>query len=77
MRITTHIPDELNAKLRRTAQREKTSVSAIVAEAVERYIVARERGRMAEEVLAVADGRGVAPDALEALRKERRRGARA
>ena len=72
MKITVHMPDTLEAQLRDLARTNNCSVSALVVSAIERYLKEQRRQQMAQVVLDMADGTGVAPDALEALHAMRR-----
>lgn len=77
MKITVHMPDTLEAQLRDLAHTNNCSLSALVVSAIERYLQEQRRQQMAQSVLDVADGTGVAPDALEALHAMRREHERA
>jgi hypothetical protein len=77
MKITVHMPDTLEDQIRELARTSNCSISALVVAAVERYLQESRRQQMAQAVLDIADGAGVAPDALEALHAIRRENERA
>jgi predicted transcriptional regulator len=72
MKITVHMPDTLEDQIRELARTSNCSISALVVEAVERYLQEARRRQMAQAVLDMADGTGVTPDALDALHAMRR-----
>ncbi|MBP7867755.1 MAG: hypothetical protein KA419_17635 [Acidobacteria bacterium] len=74
MRITVHIPDRLEADVKRCAANEGKSVSSLTAEALGYYLQALRRRKAGERVLALAGSAPPATDALEALDRLREDG---
>ena len=77
MKITVQTPNTLEDQLRELARTSNCSISALVVAAVERYLQESRRRQMVQAVLDMADGTGVAPDALDALHAMRREHERA
>jgi metal-responsive CopG/Arc/MetJ family transcriptional regulator len=72
MRITITIPDKLNENLKRTAANRGMSVSALVSEAVEHYLIVQRRRALGEKVLALAGKVHVAEDIYDQIEEGRR-----
>ena len=72
MRITISIPDKLNDNLKRTAANRGMSVSRLVAEAVEQYLIVQRRRALGEKALALVGKVHVAPDIHEMIEEGRR-----
>jgi metal-responsive CopG/Arc/MetJ family transcriptional regulator len=51
MRITINIPDKLNENLKRAAANRGMSVSGLVSEAVDHYLIVEQRRTMGEKAL--------------------------
>jgi len=63
MRWTVSIPDKLSENLKRTAANRQVSVSSLVAEAVERYLIIEQRRALGNKAMELAGKVHVAPDA--------------
>ncbi|MEW6659676.1 MAG: hypothetical protein AB1424_13535 [Thermodesulfobacteriota bacterium] len=72
MRITINIPDKLNKNLRRAAANRRMSVSSLVAEAVEHYLIIEQRRALGEKALKLVGKVHVAADIHEMLEEGRR-----
>jgi len=72
MRITITIPDKLNENLKRAAANRGMSVSALVSEAVEHYLIVQRRCTLGEKVLDLAGQVQVAGDVQELIDAGRR-----
>jgi metal-responsive CopG/Arc/MetJ family transcriptional regulator len=62
MRVTVHLHDVLATELRESAEANDRSVSAVVAEAIERYLAEERRRRLGNSVLELVGKIKVAPD---------------
>ena len=71
MRVTVHLPDGIGNDLREAAIVEHTSVSALIAAAVRRYITDERRKRCGEQVLGLAGTVSVPPGILMELERGR------
>ncbi len=71
MRITFHVSDELARELKEAARNEKRSVSSIVAEAVQFYLIEERKRRAIDKMLDLAGKGVVSDDALDELDKMR------
>ena len=71
MRITFHIPEPLKKELKITAQSEKKSISAFVAEAVQYHIRDTKRKKQGKKMLSHVGKAKVSPDILRELENER------
>jgi antitoxin VapB len=76
MRITVNIPDEVGENLKRAAQNQGTSISGLVASAVEHYLVVERRRALGYKLLDLA-GKGVLSADVDRLIEEGRRDDRA
>jgi len=72
MRITITIPDKLSENLKRAAANRGISVSGLVSEAVEHYLIVQRRKALGEKVLALAGKVQVAEDVYELIEEGRR-----
>ncbi len=72
MKITVHIPDILEKKIKKASKNEGVSVSSLVAKATEFYLTAKKKKKAGEKVLELAGKARVAPDTLKELQLERR-----
>lgn len=73
MRITVHIPEPVGQEAKRAAREEETSVSALFARAMERFLEERRRARAAQRITALIGGAEVSPEALTEVVGERAR----
>ncbi|HDM32230.1 MAG TPA: CopG family transcriptional regulator [Deltaproteobacteria bacterium] len=71
MRLTVHIDDNLADLLKRTAMEGHQSVSSLVAQAVEYYLVQKRRKELGGRVLEIVGKAYVSSDALELIEKGR------
>jgi predicted transcriptional regulator len=67
MRLTIHMPDGLGERLKSAADTERKSVSSIISEAVDHYLVHKRRKALGLKILELASEGAVEPDALEAM----------
>jgi predicted DNA-binding protein len=72
MRLTVTVPDPVADEAKRLAEVTGRSVSAVVAEAVERHVTAERRRLAAERIDALIGNVEVAADADDVLREMRR-----
>ena len=72
MRITISIPDKLSDNLKRAAANRRISVSSLVAEAVEQYLIVQRRRALGKKALELAGNVRVAPDVHEMIEEGRR-----
>lgn len=73
MRITVHIPDPVGQDAEQAAREEETSVSALFARAMERFLEERRRARAARRITALIGEAEVSPEALEEVARDRGR----
>lgn len=73
MRITVHIPDSIGQEAEETAREEETSVSALFARAMERFLEERRRARAARRITALIGEAAVSPEALSEVVRDRAR----
>jgi metal-responsive CopG/Arc/MetJ family transcriptional regulator len=71
MRVTVHIPESVNNEIKRTAVKEKKSVSSFIAEAVQYYIKEKKRREIGLRVLELAGKVRISGDALEHIEEGR------
>jgi hypothetical protein len=71
MRVTVHFPDSMENDIREAARELGTSVSALTAAAVSRYICDERRKRCGEQVLGLAGTVSIPPGILMELERER------
>ena len=72
MRITISIPDKLNDNLKRAAANRGMSVSSLVSEAVEQYLIVQRRRALGKKALALVGKVHVAPDVQDMIEEGRR-----
>jgi metal-responsive CopG/Arc/MetJ family transcriptional regulator len=71
MRLTVHIPDEIKDELKRAAQNEQKSMSALVSKALRFYLHEQRKQALGQKVLDMVNPYDVAHDAHEELEKGR------
>ena len=71
MRVTVHIPGRVNNEIKRTAEKERKSVSSFIAEAVQYYIREKKRREIGLRVLDLAGKVRISGDALRHIEKGR------
>ena len=71
MRITVHIPESVNNEIKRTAEKERKSVSSFIAEAVQYYIKEKKRREIGLKVLELAGKVRISGDALKHIEEGR------
>jgi metal-responsive CopG/Arc/MetJ family transcriptional regulator len=71
MRVTVHIPESVNNEIRRTAEKERKSVSSFIAEAVQYYIREKKRREIGLRVLGLAGKVRISGDALRHIEEDR------
>jgi antitoxin VapB len=71
MRVTVHIPERVNNEIKRTAEKERKSVSSFIAEAVQYYIREKKRREIGLKVLDLAGKVRISGDALRHLEEGR------
>lgn len=71
MRVTVHIPENVSNEIKKTAEKEKKSVSSFIAEAVQYYITEKRRKELGLKVLALAGKTKISGDALKHLEEGR------
>ncbi|MEN6438350.1 MAG: CopG family transcriptional regulator [Syntrophobacter sp.] len=62
MRMTVSIPDKLSENLKRVAANRQVSVSSLVAEAIEKYLIDQQKRALGNKALELAGKVHVAPD---------------
>lgn len=72
MRVTVNIPDPIGQQAEEAAQEEGVSVSALFAQAVEKYLEERRRERAIQRINALIGTAHVAPNALEEMERDRK-----
>ena len=72
VRMTISIPDKLSDNLKRAASNRGVSVSSLVAEAVEQYLIIQRRRALGKKALALVGKVHVAPDVLDIIEEGRR-----
>jgi metal-responsive CopG/Arc/MetJ family transcriptional regulator len=72
MRLTISLSDKLSDNLKRAAANRGISVSGLVAEAVEQYLIVQRRRALGNKALALAGKVYVAPDVHDMIEEERR-----
>ncbi len=76
MRVTVHIPENVNDEIKGAAKKEKKSVSSFIAGAAQYYIREKRRREVGLKVLALAGKAKISGDVLRHLeegREEHRR----
>lgn len=73
MRVTIHIPDDLEKDVKAVASENNTSVSSLIAEATRTYIQAEKRRIHGNKILDIIRTAKFTPDALNELERERDR----
>ena len=71
MRVTVHIPERVNNEIKRTAEKERKSVSSFIAEAVQYYIREKKRREIGSRVLDLAGKVKISGDALRHIEEGR------
>ena len=71
MRVTVHIPESVSNEIKRTAGKEKKSVSSFIAEAVKYYIREKRRRELGLKVLELAGKARISGDVLKHLEEGR------
>jgi hypothetical protein len=71
MRMTVHIPDNLEPKLREAARNEGISLSALTARVLESYIKQKRKIAAGNRLLRLINRNSVAPEAWEELDRGR------
>ncbi len=71
MRITVHIPDNLESKLRQAAQKEGISLSAMTARALQEYLKQKQKKAAGNRLLDLIRPGSVAHDAWDELERGR------
>ena len=71
MRVTVHIPERVNNEIKRSAEKEKKSVSSFIAEAVQYYIREKKRREIGLRVLDLAGKVKISGDALRHMEEGR------
>ena len=71
MRVTVHIPERVNNEIKRTAEKERKSVSSFIAEAVQYYIREKKRREIGSRVLDLAGKAKISGDALRHIEEGR------
>ncbi len=71
MRLTVHIDDSLAGLLKRTAKESSQSVSSLVAQAVEYYLVQKRRKALGGKLLGIVGKAYVSSEALKLIEKGR------
>ena len=72
MHITINVPDKLGENLKIAAANREISVSSLVAEAVEHYLIIQRRRALGEKVLAMAGKVHVDKDVYDQIDEGRR-----
>jgi metal-responsive CopG/Arc/MetJ family transcriptional regulator len=72
MRLTISIPDKLSDNLKRAASNRGISVSSLVAEAVEQYLIVQRRRVLGKKALNLVGKVHVAPDIHDMIEEGRR-----
>jgi len=72
MRLTVSLPDKLSDNLKRAASNRGISVSSLVAEAVEQFLIVQRRRALGKKALALVGKVHVAADALDVIEEGRR-----
>jgi metal-responsive CopG/Arc/MetJ family transcriptional regulator len=72
MRMTVSLPDKLSDNLKRAAANRRVSVSSLVAEAVEQYLIVQRRRALGKKALALAGKVYVAADVHDMIEEGRR-----
>jgi metal-responsive CopG/Arc/MetJ family transcriptional regulator len=72
MRITINVPDKLSENLKRAAANREISVSSLVSEAVEHYLIVQQRRALGKKVLDLAGKVHVAEDVYDQIDEGRR-----
>lgn len=67
MRVTINLPEKLGDSLKRAALRERVSVSRLVTDAVEDFLLEKRRRTLGKKVLDLVGRARVAPEALDLL----------
>jgi len=71
MRVTVHIPDDLGPRLKRAAQHEGMSVSALTAKAVDAYLKQRRKKTAGSRLLDLIRPGSADPEAWKELEQGR------
>ena len=67
MRVTVHLPDNIESQARSAAKNEHRSLSTFVAEAVTFYIEEKRRKEQGKRILGLRNSAVVSPSALDEL----------
>ncbi len=71
MRVTVHIPDRLGPRVKRAADDEGLSLSALTAKALEEYLKQKRKRAAGHRLLELIRPGSVTPDAWDELEKGR------
>jgi antitoxin VapB len=71
MRVTVHIPDIMGPSLKRAAQTEGLSLSALTAKALESYLKQKKKREVGVKLLNLISPDAVSPDSWTELEKSR------
>ena len=71
MRLTVSLPDRLSDNLKRAASNRGISVSSLVAEAVEQYLIVQRRRALGKKALALVGKVHVAADVFDMIEEGR------
>ncbi len=71
MRITVHVPEKIGKEVQRLAEKEKKSVSSVVARSIEFFIDEKRRRQLGMRVLKLAGKTKVADDIFDELHRGR------
>lgn len=71
MRVTVSIPDPIGGEAEKAAREEGMSLSAVVAQAVERYLEERRRDKALQRIASLIGTARVAADAVQQLDRGR------
>jgi metal-responsive CopG/Arc/MetJ family transcriptional regulator len=72
VRMTVSLPDKLSDNLKRAAANRKVSISSLVAEAVEHYLIVQRRRALGKKALALVGKVYVAADVHDMIAEGRR-----
>jgi metal-responsive CopG/Arc/MetJ family transcriptional regulator len=71
MRMTVSLPDKLSDNLKRAAANRRVSISSLVAEAVEQYLIVQRRQALGKKALALVGKVYVAADIHDMIEEGR------
>lgn len=67
MRITVHVPDDLETQVRITAADEKRSISSVVSDALKRYIDEKRRRMLGAKMMELAGTAQISSDVYKEI----------